>query len=305
MILLGSRGGAVALMMGLVLCSLICEPGIAQNPPDRDRIASALSQGSSEERITAVSAILQIPAAQRGPTIRAAVVLELARYQRELEVRAAAIRAGETIAPREDHGAYLADLLEILIDYDDPDIIDPLIPFIGTGNRVMNVLAQFGGSALEGVASVAASLESSSRDASAALTTLERMLTQPVRQPLTEQSKQRVASVAAQRLIGTQDPIVLWSAISLAVSTGDADLRARVQQIADDPDAIRDLGITQPNLIEYVQQRARSVLAARMARTRTASFYDTSVNPRARHASGRHAWRGARARARRSRRQRS
>jgi hypothetical protein len=223
-------------------------------------MAAALTGGLPQQQLNAIDQIRQVPVTQRGGAIRSAVILELDRYQDYLDNRLARVRSGLPAPTRDDHGLYLFGLLEILVQYRDPSTIPSLLPWIGTGNVVMNAIVEHGELAARPVANMVDSAETMQGDVSAGLLTLERMLGRERQLALSETSRQRILEVAANRLMGRQEAAVVISAIKLAITSTDAELIARVRQLATDSAAIRQLVIGDEELVAYVQEKARTAL---------------------------------------------
>lgn len=56
------------------------------------------------------------------------------------------------------------------------------------------------------------------------------------------------------------------NAIDLAATTGDAQLLRRLSVLANDPAALPDMGIREPNTVAAVRERAAAAVAGRMSR---------------------------------------
>jgi hypothetical protein len=229
---------------------------------DESRVLEALANGPSAERVSAISAIKKLPVTQRSAPVLAALLQELERLRRQLEDRQFALLSGQPLAPSDDHGEYLFSVLEVVTEHrEDPLIIRPLLPFVATGNRVVDTLAGFGEQAVSEVAAVARSGLAPQTDVHSALLVLRRMLERPGRYPISAASKALIAKIAQERLTGTQPATVVMNAIELAVATGDARLLQRVEQLATDPGAVRVLGISDPELVRAVQNKANDSTA--------------------------------------------
>lgn len=257
------NGRAFALL-GLLLaitCTGLVRPAGAQVDPTS--LANALRSGSPQQQRRAAQAIVAMPVSQRGVVIRSAVIEALQREQDDLEDRQAVIRAGGTVTPVPDHGEYLFRLLEVLVEYDDPANIRHLVPFIGTGNRVINALAAFGEQSLPAIATVAGSSGAMEREVSSALRALGKIQSRQGKH-LSDSARQRIIEVVRQRLSGVQGPTVVMTAIDLALDVGDPGLEDRVRQLAEDADVVRSLGIPdEQGLVDLVQNHAKSALKRR------------------------------------------
>ncbi len=244
----------IAVVVTMLLSAVV--PASAQVPADHVRLASDVRNGSERQRDAALRAIIEIPVQQRTQPLLDALLSEVARFAEESERRWQIIEAGGTVEPVEN--VDLATVMQALVGHEDPAVIPALVSFIGTGNMVMNALTKFGELAVADV--VRASNEGRGR-ASPALKTLTRMLTGPVRYPLSDSSRELLTRIARQRLTGTQSTVVVWSAVELAVATGEPDLITRVQAIAESDDVVRQFGIIEPIYIEATRRRAAAALA--------------------------------------------
>jgi hypothetical protein len=234
---------------------------MAQAGRDDAQVIEALRTGSPVERRNAVEAIRKIPIVDRGQLLLAALLEELDRQDQRLQERQLALATGRPLPPSEQDAEYLFSLLDVVSQHrDDPTIIRPLLPFITTGNAVINTLASFGNLAVADVLAIATSGVSPDDHVDSALLVLRRMLEKPGNHPLSASWKNAVVKVAKDRLTGTQGPTVVMNASDLAVATGDAELIARVRVIAEDADAVRRLGI-QDDLVPSIQRRASAALA--------------------------------------------
>lgn len=234
----------------------------AQPPVDEASVVAALANGSAEERTAAVAAIRQVPVAERSAAVLNALLQELDRLHQHLEDRQLALLTGQPLAPSADHSEYLFNVLDVVCQQkDDSAIIRPLLPFVGTGNRVVDTLAAFGELAVADVSAIAESGLASQSDVHSALLVLRRMLERPGIDPLSAQSRARVRKIAGDRLTGSQKDTVVMMAIDLAVASGDPQLVQRVQQLARDPAAVQNLGIGETETVAAIQKRAGAALA--------------------------------------------
>lgn len=142
-----------------------------------------------------------------------------------------------------------------------PATIDALIPFLDTGTRVVSAVAAFGEFAVGNVVAVAGGSGGATQSqVSSALFTLQRMLTGPVDNALSDASKRMIVEVTGQRLQGIQSPAVVIRAIELDAVTRDPNLFERIRTLAENPAAVQDMGIADSSLIGRVQQKATAAL---------------------------------------------
>ncbi len=251
--LIRRRRGAVVIAV-FVTCG---GTAYTQEPFDEASVVSALANHSAEERTAAVGAIKKLPVAQRSESVVGALLQELERLRQQLEERQLALLTGQPLAPSADHGEYLFSVLDVVTQHkDDVSIIRPLLPFIGTGNRVVDTLAGFGELAVADVTAVAESGLATQLDVHSALLVLRRMLERPGNHPVGASSKAQIAKVATERLSGAQKDTVVMMAIDLAVASGDPQLLQRVQQLARDPAAVQKFGIGDAASNAAIQKRA-------------------------------------------------
>jgi hypothetical protein len=244
------------LLANAALCLSIAMGSKAQAQPDQQQLQSQLTRGTTEERNAAIADILVIPPGQRSRETVTALISEADRLNAEIQQRGAALSSGRSLEPAADEGEYLFKIQEALCQTDDPRVFRPLAAQI-TGNRVINALADFGDPAVPELLSAASR---DTGDTSLGVVTLSRMLTRQVRVPLTARSRQLLADLAGTRLTPPQDPIVVSRATELAVALGDAGLRQRVEQLANDESKVRSFGITDPSLIANVKTAASKAL---------------------------------------------
>jgi len=245
---------SIALILNVVPASLG-----AQVQVEQAEIAKVLAKGTLEDRMTAHRLIRQIPVSQRQPYILTALTQELDRLDQYLRERRLAIARGEPLESAEEVGEYIFSVIQVVSDYKDPAIIRPLLPFLGTGSNVINLIVAFGDTAVQQVVDFAGTASADDPGLLGTLLALERLLVSPA---LSEDSRQSIIKVADQRLMENQPPLgVLDRAIALALATGDSALLTKVWSLANDPVAVQNLGITDPSLVTRIQQMAASRLA--------------------------------------------
>ena len=228
-----------------------------------DTLIRLLSMGTPEERMSAVKTIRSIAPTARSVELKSALMAELDRLAAELQARRLELRTGQPIRPW-GSSDYLFSLIDIVgEEASDPSVVPALLPFVNTGARASDAIAGFGEYAVGGVTAIAGgSSGATDSQVSSALFTLKRMLNRPLTYALSDGSRRLIVEVARQRLYGTQKPVVVGRAIELAVATGDSQLIARVRELAGDPEALEDMGIVDPSMLEYVQRRAVAELGA-------------------------------------------
>ena len=235
----------------------------AQDAAEQEQLVASLVGGTALERRVAAATIGDIPVSQRIPMIRFALEEEIARYQNELQARKDVLNRGGSVSPREDHGEYLFTILNLLIQYEDPTLVDRLIPFLRTGNRVVTAVAYYGELAAPSVLAVASDPTEDVFQVTSALRALDRMLATSSSHPLSDHSRERIVRLAAALIGAHERPTVALGAIKLAVSTRDPELRAEVEVLAKDEAAVRRLGFRDPAMVAAVQAMAQSAIRER------------------------------------------
>jgi hypothetical protein len=246
----------------LALGALSGQPRIASaQAEDKARIVQMLTDGSAlNDRASALQRIRRIPVESRGEEIFKALLAEVDRQNQVLQNRRRSSDQGTPLPNDHSGGEYLLELLRIVCEHEsDPRLIPHLVPFVGVGGGVIEVLAKFGERAVGEVVGLAASETSQASDVSSALYTLRRMLESQPTYPLAAQSRRRIIQVAKQRLNGKQPSAVVWRAADLAIATGDSSLRARVNQLATDPAVSRSLGV-EAEFLSQTQELAKEAL---------------------------------------------
>ena len=151
------------------------------------------------------------PAATAQPD-QASLLTELARLNALQLSRLDALSRGETLTPTEELGEHLFTVLDAICRIDDPAIVGPLLPFLGTGNRVVESVARFGEYSVEQIAGFVDSETSQRIGAASALYTL-RVIQRT--QPLSPAGRATLIRIASQRLEGQRDPATIEQARSL------------------------------------------------------------------------------------------
>ncbi len=209
-----------------------------------------------------------VPPEERSASLDRALAQELTRLNDLLEARWQADRAG--IPPADDFPSdYHADLIQLVSQSTRDTSIPALLGALGTGRMASEGLVRFGEKAVPpllviararvGLIATGGSTDTPPHIVSEALHTLEALLRSSA--PLRASSKAEILQVVSGRLRTKQEVSVLSAACGLAVATGDAALRNRVQQLADDTREVVALGISDPQSIAFVQGVARRALS--------------------------------------------
>jgi hypothetical protein len=99
-----------------------------------------------------------------------------------------------------------------------------------------------------------------------ALHVLTRIVTEERDQPLSAEAQAQIAQAATMWLTAkqpTERPAEIRTAGGLALALGTPDLVARVRVLSRDAEALRSLGMSEPDLVRWVQEGLRRMLAER------------------------------------------
>jgi hypothetical protein len=267
-----------ALKSALIVLSITAGPlhaayvcAQAQSPSIDDLLRS-LSNADQNVREDAVNYIEKnVPPLQRTHELDAALANELDRLNRITQRRRETVRAGGRL-DSDFPGEYYGSVIQVVSESLDPVVMPSLVGALGTGAMVERGLMKFGESAVVPVVAVARSktgpiIGGAPGDipphvVAGALRTLRELTVNSV-QSVTAKSRDAITAVAHERLVGRQDPAVVIAACQLAISTGNADLRARVSQLALNRDELIGMGIADSRWIERVQLSAQQLLGAK------------------------------------------
>ena len=188
----------------------------------------------------AVHSDLLKPQSLRAATIRL-IVQEISKIQRIGEDRFLAFQAGTGQQPFEEegYGEYTIQLTQLLIKQQNPAGIDGLADVVHYGNSPFWAVVGYGDAAVPAlvrVARVNPRMYDSGKMQNA-MDALEQMLESPtIRPTLTANSHAQIRQLAADRmrtLRGDDNARNLAAAASLAVATGDRQLRTEAAALAD------------------------------------------------------------------------
>src|SRR6266550_7438433 len=143
------------ILMLAVIALAMPELSWADQSPDGLIAGTTFKTGTPLQKYGALASIRAIPIDKRDPSVLIALLDELNHLDHQRQEQRAAMVAGTPVAPPEDEGDYLLSVLELVVEYKDPRIIRPLLPFITTGNKVIDAIAGFGELSVADVAAVA------------------------------------------------------------------------------------------------------------------------------------------------------
>ena len=236
-------------------------------PPPRPQSVLSLDVESADWETSArgIAEALRIPAAERGPALRWALI-------RALEAQG--MLEGPRPPDYESGAGYVGSLLRTVLAMRDPASIPALMHSPMFGSRVATALADFGPQALPVALEAATGPESHPRLISNALMTLRIMVEEwggP--EALTPEHRTTLAEVAGSYLTteGVRADVVSSSgwrigaivryAMGLAVVLGDPELRRRLEEIAADASVAEALGVTYDTSAAETQTAAARLLA--------------------------------------------
>ncbi len=221
---------------------------------DREQQAQwAERLGSSEaaERKQAFYESLAIPHEDVLPVLSQA----LTRLLEGLNVVVAeAISAGETLDVHEDP-SYVAAVSRRVAEIRDPNAIRALARAMDGGRLASEALGSFGPAAIPAVVAVVEDPESHYDLVIYGLRSLGQIVALH-RATLPTAARASIKRAVSMRLNNEQYFTTLWAAVDLAVDLADAELLDTVRQLANDADAVRARGITDPEIIALTRDRA-------------------------------------------------
>ncbi len=253
----------VGIMVSLLAAKLYAQ---GLSPEELVRAVQGTDQTLRENAVDYVNTRLAL--GQRTAQLDAALAAELNRLNRLNLDRRAAVRAGRQL--KDDFPAeYHAAVIEAVSASSNPIAISSLVGALGTGGMVQRGLTTFGDEAVVPVVAVASAetgpIMGGAPDATPphvvadALSTL-RLLLDQARARLSAQSIAAITTLAGNRLKGQQDPVVLIAACQLAITTGNARLRSRVEQLALDRQELGVMGVSDSRWADRIQLTARQLL---------------------------------------------
>jgi hypothetical protein len=213
--------------LAFALVSSVGGPARAwQTPIDQDKLVGQLMSQRWTERRAGVTAILDVPVAQRSSVLIRGVVRELSRLQGQPDTGYSEVPAGlDTEAGWE----YYSDLVSIISESDDPIVIAPLVRAVGMGNPAVSSLARFGEAAVpELLAEV--NRRNAPNYALMALRGFREILEQHFAK-LSKASLSGIAALARRHLTGRQISAVVGRAIDVAGLLRDESLRSDLLRI--------------------------------------------------------------------------
>lgn len=151
-------------------------------------------------------------------------------------------------------------LARIIAELEDTGSIPALVAALGTGFVSIRGLVRFREAAVPAVVHAVRSPESTHYAVDDGLITL-RMVLEQHGASISPRKRASIREIALERLRAPGYFTTLWTAIDLAAVLNDPELNIELRRIADDPQAVRDRGILDTELIVETRHRAAARLA--------------------------------------------
>lgn len=216
-------------------------------------IAQSLRQGDIQSKQNALLELHAMGAKGANAEVRSALRTELARTNSLRKAAAISQQPMEESASPE----YIAELHRIVADTGDSEAIPLLADAMGSFTLIRQ-LVELGEAAAPHVISVTSDPSRHYSTVDDGLRVLRMMVEA---QAISERSRRAIREVAIQRLTTEQYFTTLWYAIDLAASLNDTELDKIVESLASSADEVRRRGVSNPEIIEKTQQRARDRIA--------------------------------------------
>lgn len=251
----------------LATLSLISAPLQAQ--VQSDRLVASLVSGTRHERAYALERVNALTPDQMNASIREALIEalfdEVALHRSRIEAR----QRGERVDPL-PQPYLLQRLARSVALLRHPSSIPVLIRALGSDLEVVRALGDMRTEAAPGVLAVVRSRHSSGYAVNHALMALRCMVessdTAPLPQDVETEIRSAVRSILHDPETDGSPAVLMWNAVHLAVALGDPELAQLVHDLASDPTALAERGITRSDLLERTRERARQRLGGEPAR---------------------------------------
>lgn len=248
------------LIAALVLGATTVASGQTAPSASQARLAADVLSDDYAVSGPAVGRAQGLKPAQVGPELRAALFAALAREARSHQERYEAASRYQLLKPLE-HPEHISFLTRTVVALRDPASIPALAATLFTGSLVPHAISQFGEAAAPAVIGVVTNDQGWHEEVSGGLMALRFMVERRGSLPLSASTLQQVRDATLRILNGGPRFPVLWQAIDLAIVLDDPELKAVVETLAKDPNAVMARGIVASHIVESTQQRARDRLA--------------------------------------------
>jgi hypothetical protein len=248
----------VALVGALSLASTV-----AAQPRSQEELIATLRTGTPAERDAALDQVALIPPDQRGTALWLTLVNELQRLTKEDEAREDAVASGRELPAQGPLGGvpgYLRDLITVVGEWRDPRVIPALISAPGGGMIITEPIVRFGDVAVPSLIETARHGHASHFAGS--MLALEMLMTGRTTPPynippaaLSPESRNGILRLAQDLLRPKATP---WPHLpivaSLALTTGDPELRRQVELLAREPGVVSQVtGLIDAHSIDLIQ----------------------------------------------------
>jgi len=229
----------------------------AAQPPSQEALIATLRTGTPTERAAAVDQVAQIPPDQRGTPLWLALVDELQRLTKESEARDDMSASGKELPALGVLGGvpgYLLDLITVVGEWRDLRVLPALISAPGGGTIITEPIVRFG--------DIAVARHGHASHFAESIVALKMLMTGLATPPynispanLSAESRSGILQLAQDLLRpkGTLWPHLAIVA-SLALTTGDPELRRQVELLAKEPGVVSKVtGLIDAHSIDLIQ----------------------------------------------------
>ncbi len=247
----------------VALGTLSLAPLSAQTPIPEARMIQWLSGDDLAAKQAVVTWLIKTEKEPRSSALDVAIAKELTRTNLEnSEARAARYRVNVTAAG-EALSEYHASLIQVAKSSNRDAMIAPLAGAIASGNMAIQAVIRFGDRALPEIFRIARERQEPDPFKTAGAIRALQLMKEERGMALPPSALASIVDIVRERLTGKQHPAVITAAFGLAVATGDASLRARVQRLADSRDELRGMSVSDDASAKQVQGAARRALGIR------------------------------------------
>jgi hypothetical protein len=236
---------------------------VTAQPPSQEGLIATLRTGTPTERAAAVDQVAQIPPDQRGTRLWLALVDELQRLTKESEARDDVLASGKELPPLGVLGGvpgYLLDLITVVGEWRDLRVLPALISAPGGGMIVTEPIVRFGDIAVPSLIEAARHGHAShfAESIFALKMLITGLTTPPYNIPpanLSAESRSGILRLAQDLL----RPKATWwphlpIVASLALTTGNSELRRQVELLAKEPGVVSQVtGLIDAHSIDLIQ----------------------------------------------------
>ena len=217
-------------------------------------VLRVFASGSLVQRESMLPRVLAAKMTSKSPEVAAAIAHELEMMNAVVKQRQKNIRLGIADPTAPSIGEYVGGLTEACAHANNPVVIPALVGGMN-GSLVWEALVGFGPVIIEPVAALLESEDDPLRVQGAAMT-LTRLMG---KYRLTDQQRSRLGRAVTARMNGRQHPVAWRGILTLALATGEPQLRQRVRAVAD---GVEVPPATDPRELVALKKVAQRVLTA-------------------------------------------